>query len=77
MREPLELVRHADVLLYGIGRAMDLAQRRGLSRAEARRLLLRAFLEEVADGIDAPATQAAVRALLGRALDTPAQEVAA
>lgn len=50
---------------------------RGLSRAEARRLLLRAFLEEVADGIDAPATQAAVRALLGRALDTPAQEVAA
>ena len=34
MREPLELVRHADVLLYGIGRAMDLAQRRGLSRVE-------------------------------------------
>lgn len=34
VREPLELVRHADVLLYGIGRAMDLAQRRGLSRAE-------------------------------------------
>ena len=33
-RLPLELVRHADVLLYGIGRAMDLAQRRGLSRAE-------------------------------------------
>lgn len=28
VREPLELVRHADVLLYGIGRAMDLAQRR-------------------------------------------------
>ena len=34
VREPLELVRHADVLLYGIGRAMDLAQRRGLSRVE-------------------------------------------
>lgn len=37
VREPLELVRHADVLLYGIGRAMDLAQRRGLSRRSRRR----------------------------------------
>ena len=38
VREPLELVRHADVLLYGIGRAMELAQRRGLSAAERDKL---------------------------------------
>ena len=34
VREPLELLQHADVLLYGIGRAQDLAARRGLSRQE-------------------------------------------
>ena len=38
VRAPLELVRNADVLLYGIGRAMELAQRRGLSAAERDRL---------------------------------------
>ena len=38
VREPLELVRHADVFLYGVGRAMELAQRRGLSASERDRL---------------------------------------
>ena len=38
VREPLELVRHADVFLYGVGRAMELAQRRGLSTSERDRL---------------------------------------
>lgn len=33
VREALELLRHADVLLYGVGRAMELAQRRGMSPA--------------------------------------------
>ena len=37
-RLPQELVRHADVFLYGIGRAMELAQRRGLSASERDRL---------------------------------------
>ena len=34
VREPLELLRHADVLLYGVGRAQDLAARRGLNSQE-------------------------------------------
>jgi central glycolytic genes regulator len=34
VREALELLQHADVLLYGVGRAEDLAVRRGLSRQE-------------------------------------------
>ena len=34
VREALELMRHADVVFYGIGRAMDVAKRRGLSVAE-------------------------------------------
>ncbi len=38
VREPLELVRHADVFLYGVERAMELAQRRGLSASERDRL---------------------------------------
>ena len=33
VREVLELLRHADVLLYSVGRAMELAQRRGMSLA--------------------------------------------
>lgn len=33
VREAAELLRHADVLLYGVGRAMELAQRRGVSPA--------------------------------------------
>ena len=31
VREALELLRHADVLLYGVGRALELAQRRGMN----------------------------------------------
>ncbi len=34
IREPLELLRHTDVVLYGVGRAMELAQRRGMSPSE-------------------------------------------
>lgn len=34
VREALELLQHADVLIYGIGRAQELAARRGLSRQE-------------------------------------------
>ncbi|MBQ7887101.1 MAG: DNA-binding transcriptional regulator, partial [Clostridia bacterium] len=34
VREPLELLKHADVLLYGVGRAQDLAVRRGLNSQE-------------------------------------------
>lgn len=34
VREALELLAHADILLYGVGRAEDLAVRRGLSRQE-------------------------------------------
>ncbi len=34
VREALELLQHADVLLYGIGRAQELALRRGLSPQE-------------------------------------------
>lgn len=34
VREALELLAHADVLLYGVGRAEDLAVRRGLSSQE-------------------------------------------
>lgn len=34
VREALELLRHADVLLYGVGRAQELAVRRGMSRQE-------------------------------------------
>lgn len=34
VREALELLRHADVLLYGIGNAMELAKRRGVSPLE-------------------------------------------
>ena len=38
VREALELMRHADVILYGIGRAGELAQRRGLCREELENL---------------------------------------
>lgn len=34
VREALELLRHADVLLYGVGSAMELAKRRGVSPLE-------------------------------------------
>lgn len=34
VRETLELLQHADVLIYGIGRAQELAARRGLSPQE-------------------------------------------
>ena len=34
MREALELLGHADVLLYGVGRARLLMERRGMSYAE-------------------------------------------
>ena len=34
VREALELLQHADVLLYGVGRAGDLAARRGLTSQE-------------------------------------------
>lgn len=34
VREALELLRSADVLIYGVGRAMELAQRRALSLAQ-------------------------------------------
>lgn len=50
---------------------------RGLTRDEARRLLLRAFLEEVADQIDAPSVQQAVRRLLASVLGASVEEVAA
>ncbi|MDO5378589.1 MAG: sugar-binding domain-containing protein [Clostridia bacterium] len=39
VREVLELLRHADVLLYGIARAEDLQRRRGMSRGECEALL--------------------------------------
>lgn len=38
VREALELARHADVLLYGVGGAMQRAKRLGLSAAERERL---------------------------------------
>ncbi len=38
VRETLELVHHADVVLYGIGRAQELMLRRGVSQAERERL---------------------------------------
>ncbi len=50
---------------------------RGLTRGDARRLLLRAFLEEVADQIEAPRVQQAVRTLLATVLGASAEEVAA
>lgn len=38
VREAMELVRHADVLLYGVSRAQELAQRRGLNLHEIEQL---------------------------------------
>ena len=38
VRETLEIVHNADVVLYGIGRAAELMQRRGVSSAERARL---------------------------------------
>jgi len=38
VREALELLRHADVLLYGISRAQELTRRRGLSLGEREQL---------------------------------------
>jgi len=38
VREALELLRHADVLLYGVSRAQELARRRGLSLGEREQL---------------------------------------
>ena len=38
VREALELLRHADVLLYGISRAQELIRRRGLSPSEREQL---------------------------------------
>ena len=46
VREALELVRHADVILYGIGRADELAQRRGLSPTERDALLAEGAVAE-------------------------------
>lgn len=39
IHEALELLRHADVLLYGIGRAQDQALRRGMSATDREKLL--------------------------------------
>lgn len=39
VREALELLRHADVLLYGIGRAQELALRRGMGAHERDNLM--------------------------------------
>ena len=36
--QALELLRHADVLLYGISRAQELIRRRGLSPSEREQL---------------------------------------
>ena len=38
VRETMELVRHADVLLYGVSRAQELARRRGLNLSEMEQL---------------------------------------
>lgn len=46
VREALELARHADVLLYGVGRPAQRAKRLGLSAAERERLESRGAVAE-------------------------------
>lgn len=46
VREVLELLRSADVLLYGIGRATDLAERRGMGPAEREALFAQGVVAE-------------------------------
>lgn len=46
VREALNLLSHADVLLYGIGRAQELAEQRGLSQRERTQLMTQGAVSE-------------------------------
>ena len=83
VREGLELLRHADVLLYGVGRAGEMIRRRAVSAAEREALVRQNAAGEVlgmyfgADGAAIGGRNAlALRAQeLGRVYDTAAVAV--